>query len=398
MFSILMFAALACVACSPEKGESTEVPDWRKYIQEDTTQYYEPVDSSKIDYPERTEAVGAYDMVLLYGGSGHRSPSNWGEGDVRGYVTYKDRDGKYHWLYDGFLLLEFMMTQYNKTLVTGYQHNGEYLHSATKVVWENLADYYFKSYYAIDALEKCVETATRTLGEPPSKRKIFIGIPEPIRYEDSHNQTGGSIYWGELDGKQLDFSVSADRVKACIWFIDRVRANFMAKNYKYVELAGFYWVAEKASNSRDILQPISEYLHEQKYSFCWIPYFNADGYKEWNYLGFDWAYLQPNYFFTESLKPDRLSTACDNAIKAKMGMEVEFDGNALESWGNHMGYRLREYLDYFKDYGAWENCRLAYYQGSWAVNWLRDSKSEADQNLYYYLCDWIVSRPIRDSH
>ncbi len=77
-----------------------------------------------------------------------------------------------------------------------------------------------------------------------------------------------------------------------------------------------------------------------------------------------------------------------------MGMEIEFDGNALESYGR--GYKLRNYMEYFKRYGIWKSCPLAYYQGSWALRWLKGSSSAADQQLYNDFCEFVVTRPYRN--
>ena len=49
-------------------------------------------------------AFTATDMVLLY--SGTTQSSYWDIEHVRDYVSYTDRTGKAHWLFDGFLLLE----------------------------------------------------------------------------------------------------------------------------------------------------------------------------------------------------------------------------------------------------------------------------------------------------
>lgn len=405
-----MFAAAAvllfCLPACDTSASKNNPEDWDKYYpggenpdDPDTPDNPDnPGDNDDPDYPDRKELVGATDMVLIYGGSSHRSPEDWPESYMQDYVRYTDKNGSDHWFFDGFLLLEFMMTQYNKTLITGYQHNGQYLHSATKDVWEALVDYYFKPGAGVNVLENAIATCAKSMGNPPSKRKIFIGIPEPIQYEDSHNQTGGSTYWGSLDGREMNFSLSADRVKAVEWYIDRIREKFRAGNYKYVELAGFYWVAEKSTNTSNIIKNVSDYLHSNMYAFSWIPYYTADGYDRWKTYGFDFAYLQPNYFFNDSVPFNRLADAIDDASNADMGMEVEFDGNALANATYKRAQRLRDYLSEFKRYGVWEKRRLAYYQGAWAVRWLKTSSNAQDQALYHEFGEWVTSRPLREEN
>lgn len=100
------------------------------------------------------------------------------------------------------------------------------------------------------------------LGTPRQKRQIVISIPEPIVYQHPEQASSSTKYWGKIDNQTLDFSNSADRIKACKWYIDQVRAKFNEKNYQHVELAGFYWLAEKATDTRDILNAVAIYLNK----------------------------------------------------------------------------------------------------------------------------------------
>ncbi len=377
--------ALAAVACSPEKAK--EVPDWHKYMP----------DGGDPESPPSGDKIPS-DMVLLYGGSHHRSPYKWSGSYLKDYVRYKDESGNYHYLFDGFLFLEFMNVENgaaeNRTYITGYKYNNVALPSAKKQDWQELIDYYFDTDGGADALEQAVELTVQECGQAPeTKRKVVIGIPEPITYANYSNTSSSTVYWGELNGTQMDFSKTADRLAACKWYVDEIVKKFDAKKYTYIELAGFYWVAEKATQTRDLMSSLGTYLNGKDLTFNWIPYYSADGFSEWKSFGFDCAYLQPNYFFNTSVPDSRLADACSQALKFGMGMEIEFDGNALEK--NGRGYKLRNYMEYFKRYGIWKSSPLAYYQGSWALKWLRGSSSEADQQLYRDFCEFVISRPYR---
>lgn len=357
-------------------------------------------DTVKQDYPERKDIVKAADLVLLYGGSNHRTPFTWDSSRISNYVFYTDRDGEKHWLFDGFLCLEFKMEQFKKTLITGYKDsNGVYLTSANKEEWQALIDYYFDDGSGIDAIENAVADAAKSLGEPPYKRRVVIGIPEPIKREDSHNNAGRYNYWGYVDGKEMIFSNVEDRFTAVRWYIDEVRKEFLAKQYKYLELAGFYWVAETSANTSDILKMVADYLVPLHYSFNWIPYFNAKGYESWREYGFNFSYLQPGYFFHDEVPYDRVQTACMNAIRyGYSGMEMEFD-DACVYGRSHKGksaYKLYDYMNVFKDQGIRDNYYMAYYQGSWTVKHLKDSADPRDYNTFQDFCDWVAKRPFRD--
>ena len=387
IISIFLVVGALLVSCTDKKP--ADIPDWRDFI-EDTDKDEPGVSKDKVPS----------DMVLIYGGSGHRQPLKWSGSYLKDYVIYTDRSGKKHWLFDGFLCLEFMYVNVptgNKTFITDYSYEGVKLPSATKVEWQALIDYYFEVDGGLNAIEKAVDLASEEMGESPkTKRKVVIGIPEPItneRYSDSKSST---VYWGKVAGKELDFSNSADRLTACQWYVDEITERFKDKKYKNIELVGFYWVAEKAKHTRDLMSKLGAYLKGKDLTFNWIPYFNADGYSEWKSFGFDVAYLQPNYFFNDAIPESRLDEACDLAKRHKMGMEIEFDGNALES--NGRGYKLENYMKAFKKYGIWESCPLAYYQGSWALKWLKGSGSQYNQNLYHDFCEFVITRPYRNEN
>lgn len=380
----LFFGFLSFISCShsPKK-----IPIWDSPVKPEVKH-------------DNKDMLSSTDMVLIYGGGHHRNPYRWNKEILKDYVIYEDKSGKSHWLFDSFLLLEFMDPDINggagKTLITGYKYNGNYMPSANKQDWENLINYYFSDNSGAGAIDEAIEEVKKTLGEPKRARTIIVGIPEPITCLYSETKTGGSTYWGEIGGEQLDFSNTNDRIKACKWYIDKVIEKFKAMKYLNIRLAGFYWVAEQSSQTKDILYEISSYINNMKYTFSWIPYYRASGYTEWRTYGFNYAYLQPNYFFNESIPYSRLDNACAEAKAAGMDMELEFDDNALKNRGRD--YKLRDYMKAFKENGIWKECRLAYYQGSWAVRSLKNSSEPEDNQLYYDLCEFIISRPLRTEH
>jgi hypothetical protein len=355
------------------EGLTTELYDWEK---------------------GRTGIISSTDMVLLYGGGHHRNPYEWNKNRIEAYVKYVDTEQNPHWMFDSFLFLEIMdqgETGANKMFANGYG-----LESANKTDWTNLINYYFQSETGIGALDACIKEAISVLGVPRQKRQIVISIPEPIVYQNPRLSTSSTQYWGMIDGKTLNFLDSNDRIKACQWYIDQVRIKFNEKKYQYIELAGFYWLAEKATDTRTILNTVATYLNKMNYSFNWIPYYGADGYNQWHSLGFNYAYFQPNYFFNEATPDSRLNDACQKALDNNINMEIEFDDNALDSRGK--AYRLRNYMSVFKEYGIWEKKRLAYYQGGAALSSLKNATNTADTQLYHEFCSFVISRPIRSSN
>lgn len=193
------------------------------------------------------------DAILCYGGSHHRTPYLWDQARLAPLVTYTDPAGREHWLFDGFIFLEFQDT--NRPDNARYAFETGQLRdtgvSAGKAQWQELIDYYFRPGNGVDALDKAVKEATGRLGNAPAKRRVIMVLPDPVIYEHYIDTTSSTTYWGELDGRRLDFSKNEDRLAACKWYIDRVRAAFAAGNYRYVELAGFYWLREIVTRPQD---------------------------------------------------------------------------------------------------------------------------------------------------
>ena len=323
----------------------------------------------------RTSLLENNDMVLLYSGGAHRDYT-WDEELIQPYVTYTDELGKEHWMFDSFLFLEIHNGN-GKSFATGYQPV-----PANQRDWKGLVDHYFQSRICMGAINRSIESAKVRLGDPKEKRKVVIGIPEPIKTQKD---------WGSVkNGVTLDFSKSKDRVAACEWYIDYARQKFKEMNYNNIELAGFYWIAEEATNTRAILSDLSTYLNKLKYSFVWIPYHGSDGSFEWKQLTFNYAYYQPNYFFKDTTPISFLNKACEDANKYGMDMEIEFDDRVLSIY--NWGYRLENYMKAFKDYGIWENKRIAYYQGGMSLYRLARSTVPEDNVLYHKFGKFVSER------
>ena len=86
------------------------------------------------------------DAILCYGGSHHRTPYLWDQARLAPLVTYTDPAGREHWLFDGFIFLEFQDT--NRPDNARYAFETGQLRdtgvSAGKAQWQELIDYYFR--------------------------------------------------------------------------------------------------------------------------------------------------------------------------------------------------------------------------------------------------------------
>ncbi|MDD4516112.1 DUF4855 domain-containing protein [Massilibacteroides sp.] len=315
------------------------------------------------------------DMVLIYDGGAHRN-IHWTNEHFAPYVSYKDQDGSDKWLFDGFLFLEFKDGN-GRCFASYYEKEG-----ARKTEWEALVNNYFRKGNAVVALDEQIRKVIKETNlQVPEKRKVVLCLPEPIPDQKD---------WGTIDQDQMDFSNKTDRLKACQWYIDYATKCFRDASPEYLELTGFYWIAEEATNSRDLALDVSKYIHEKGLNFYWIPYFKSDGHLDWKTFGFDKAYYQPNYFFKEDRPISQIEEACQTAIANGMSLEMEFDENALERKG--WGYRLEDYINVFQQFGALDSMDIAYYQGGDAFYKLFHSDNSKDNELYRKLADIIAKR------
>ena len=363
-----------------------------KEVHHEEPDIVKPVLDGKYDWErERKSIPTSSDMVLLYGGGQHRRPFTWDKERLEPYVVYKDEEGREHWMFDSFLMIEFM--DYNCQFITGFHKP-----SARKEDWMRLANYYFSKDEQLGALDKLIGEVMQRLGKPAYKHRIVIAMPEPIRNADADEDSSETLYWGaDKSGKRLDFANDEDRVAACRWYVDYVRKKFNEMKYKNLELGGFYWVAETAQHSSTILKKVSNYINKYKYSFNWIPYFRAPGYKDWKSYGYHFAYHQPNYFFYD-VPLSRLDQACEDAKLYGMDLEFEFDNRAmsyLDDADRSFSKKMNAYMEAFKRNGVWQNKRLAYYEGGNAVYQFSVSHDVYDQILYHKFCHFVVDRPYR---
>lgn len=322
-----------------------------------------------------------HDLVLIYEGGAHRN-IKWDKDHFGPYVSLKRQNDEHDWLYDGYLFLEIKDGN-GRSYATGYDKL-----PARKTEWQHLIDTYFREGNAIMALNAQIDEVLKTKGTQDfKKRKVIIAIPEPIS-----SQTD----WGIAEGKSLNFSNQTDRYLACKWFIDYAEQVFRAKAPAHLELSGFYWLAEEATNSRGLTMQVAQYLKMRNFQFYWIPYYHSDGYNQWKQLGFDVAYYQPNYFFRDNIPISQIENACREAVTHGLNMELEFDERALQKTG--WGYRLEDYIRVFSEFNVWSAKDVAYYQGGDAFYQLLNSLHAKDKALYHKLADIIAERQKRKNN
>lgn len=355
---------------------------------------------------DRAAIQTATDAVLCYGGSHHRTPYLWNEERLTPYVTCVDSTGRERWLFDGFIFLEFVDASRPDGATYAFETGNRNAPAAGKAQWTELLDYWFAEGNGFDALDRTVAAAAERIGEPSVKRRVIMMLPDPVIYRNYVDTTASTTYWGDIDGRRLDFRDTDDRMDACKWFIDSVRERFAAGNYSHVDLAGFYWIREIVTRPcdteysyhltrSDLLVPrIADYLHALGYSWNWIPYYGSRGYDVWRQWGFDQVYLQPNYYWKEQ---NDMESVCNQIDTLGVGMEFEFEPTLLAARDGSDAFRerFRAYLRYAREKGIYGSRPFAYYHGTNGLYDLATSADAEDRALYAELCDFIVNNPLR---
>lgn len=332
---------------------------------------------SEISAQKKFNQTDIADLALIYHGGTHRSAYNWTKEQFEPYVSYTNKNNKQKWLFDGFLFLEFKDGK-GRNYAPGYDKL-----NARKQEWSWLIDRHFEKDIAFNALNDVIAEKKKTIKDNSIKHKVVMGLPSPIFDQKD---------WGALNNKNLDFAVKEDRLTAIKWYIDEFLLRFKSEKLKNLQMSGFYWVDEDSRNGKDIEKDIAKYVQSKGLKFYWIPYWRAAGSTNWKNMGFDFAWQQPNHFFNDKIPDSRLQDACDTANKYQMGLEMEFDDDALVNAPKNRRGRLIAYIDYYKKNGAFSESSIAYYQGGNAFYKLFKSKEPLDQEAYYILADLIAER------
>ena len=357
------------------------------------------------------------DMALCYGGHEARNPQTWTKERFEKTVLYTDKNGQDHWFFDSMLMLEIWDDMYAVT----YSVANDGKNSSRKSHWEDLLDYWFADdATGFQALDDCIAEAASRIGTPPTPRYIVFSLPDPVYFENYADAVSGvntnTVYWGSIDGVQMDFKKMDHRLKAYQWYIDQIRERFAQEDYRYVQLLGFYILSETLTmkggwryeykQHEELIPLVADYCHDVNEGLYWIPYSVSDtdaghnkALKNWKSFGFDLTILQPNYYWDDK----SWAVTCDYINKYDMGMEFEFEGS-------HGGYtsilgdseaaiyrkeRFREYMENARKYNIYGRKPIVLYTGTNALYELAVSKKASDKELYHEFGEFIIDSPLK---
>jgi len=374
------------------------------------------------------------DLTLVTLGRHNTNPPEWTAERFASHVAYQDGTGKSHWLFDAFLCIDGWdpVRNLSYSLTNDRQ-------SAIKDSWEDLLTAWLGDDGALRKLDAAVQAAAEILGNPPQARYVVMSVPDPIRYQQFGNASSATDYWGQLDGRTLDFAKVDDQVAAIRWYMDRCRARFQELDFKHLELAGFYVLSEELPLDPDffrqagqtctsadtwnwqkknweiIVPRMASYAHSCHEGLWWIPYHLAPGFKVWKQLGFDDAFMQPNHYWDHNQVSHPLSDTREAIMKYRMGVELEFeyslvasvmadgrtapDGSGKPTFSAKdvplLRTRVHDYMQMYRDSGLYGTLPIAVYSGTDAMHQLATSADAGDKQMYRDLCEFIIGSPLK---
>lgn len=173
------------------------------------------------------------------------------------------------------------------------------------------------------------------------------------------------------------------------WYLGRADSLFKARGFGHLRLWGFYWLGEGITrNDTLVVQHMSQIAHARGFKTMWIPFYTSELAERWKDLGFDVAFLQPNYFFTPSLDASRMDSAVARATRWGMNLEVEFDHRLVDD--SQFAGRLTPYVEAITEAGAKTFPDIAVYDGAGALYKLQRSGTPRGKRAYRRLVELLL--------
>lgn len=269
------------------------------------------------------------------------------------------------WLCNGALFVEFLTTsgRYYMPQVKGAPATGD--------DWVAYLDSLFSPGGPLDRLDSAAARIDSLLGTPDRHVKVSIMVPYPYPGRDTL----------VLHGNAYSMAGDAGRFGAVAAYLHELKDRFGRKNLKHSSLEAVSWLYEGAPASDTSLLPrVGQEVRRLGLRFLWVPSFGASGALRWRALGFDQAFLQPNYFFHPDVPTSRLDSALALARGAGMGLELEFDRRLFGPW--EFADRLGPYLSMLENAPDMRGNSIVIYEGAGALILLARSQAATQRALY----------------
>ncbi|WAH36709.1 DUF4855 domain-containing protein [Alicyclobacillus dauci] len=261
--------------------------------------------------PTAKNAHGIHNMLLVETGA-YGNQGTWSANDFRPMVAYTDQSGQMTSpMFDTMLFLPYGTVGDTESALTSYLND------------------LFAPGQQLSALDQAVATTNTALNRPSYKEQVVLTIPNfPYGTHDFGMVNGQELNFG---GSTQDPNASQARQAALQWYINSLLTRWKTANFQHLQLVGLYWNEEQYHSAnpgeRDYLNAGLKAAHDNGLPLFWIPFYGADQTSVWNDLGFDAAWIQPNFVEQGNAADEvRISNAMETANLDGMGIEVELTG------------------------------------------------------------------------
>lgn len=313
--------------------------------------------------PSSVTAHGIANMLLVPTGS-YGQLGTWSEGDFLPMLEYINPSG------------QAVGPLFDTMLLSPYANVPD-----TADGWTAYLNDLFAQGQQLSALNEAVALANEALNRTGYKEKVVLSIPY-FPY--------GNVQFGSVGGQLLDFAGTAGdpdalnaRDAAMNWYVNTLLNQWRAADYQNLQLVGLYWDHEQFNLGRpgeqQIFQQAETEAHNNGLPLLWIPYYGAVGSSQWQALGLDTAWLQPNYIEQGSgAEISRISNAEKIATHNGMGVEVE-----LTALNGPTESLYQTFLNELSNDGfGSNNVSHAYYDGSKLLLDAEQSTNPEERQVY----------------
>lgn len=304
-----------------------------------------------LGHPRVPTPVPPTRWVLVYAGSSKGGHPAYSVDDLRHLLSASDSSGTPStWLCTGTVFVHLYAAS-GRTFTTWI--GGA---AADGLDWSVYLDSLFTPGGALTRLDSAVATIERTAGVLPEKFPFSVMIPYPDPKTDTLR----------FAGKTYDLRTDSGRIAAAAAYIAAARERYTHVSLPRLRFDGFYWLLETLPPTDTVVvAAVARAVHSAGLRLLWIPYYTAQNQDHWRQVGFDEAWLQPNYFFNRDVAATRLDSAANRASRMGMGLEIEFDGRLLSD--PRFSDRLDPYVAQLGMHPELRNHSLVIYEGGGAL-------------------------------
>ncbi|WP_186667817.1 DUF4855 domain-containing protein [Sporosarcina sp. BP05] len=246
---------------------------------------------------------------------------------------------------------------------------------------KNKANYKEWKWYADTTFSKggALHELNRAAANEKRKVQVYIAIPYPKRNE--------AII--KLDGTKTANKLQT-REEMVNWYISTVEAKWKKENFSNLTMKGYYWLNETVIHAEDeqLVTSTAKKIHGLNKKFIFAPHALSTNFENWQYYGFDGAYLQPNSF--------RLSLGDPTARLHKAFLQAQIKGSGItleiDTYSPHQmeaGLKnFEKYLEIANLYGL-KNQSLLFYQGTDMVHRMGSYTQAPYQEAYRGLVELL---------